>query len=58
MAEMRDVVFLFDVDNTLLDYDRVQQDLGEYLEQEHGRPAPDRNWNIIEDLRQTLGYAD
>jgi FMN phosphatase YigB (HAD superfamily) len=58
MPELRDIVFLFDVDNTLLDNDRVQQDLGEYLEQEHGRQARDRYWAIFEDLRAALGYAD
>jgi FMN phosphatase YigB (HAD superfamily) len=53
-----DVVFLFDVDNTLLDNDRVQADLRDYLTLEHGAAARDRYWTIFEDLRQQLGYAD
>ena len=52
------VVFLVDVDNTLLDNDRVQQDLREFLAAEVGRPARDRYWAIFEALRAELGYAD
>ncbi|HUA77703.1 MAG TPA: HAD family hydrolase [Acetobacteraceae bacterium] len=58
MSEMRDLVFLFDVDNTLLDNDRVQHDLGTYLEETHGTTARDRYWAIFEGLRGELGYAD
>jgi FMN phosphatase YigB (HAD superfamily) len=57
-AERQDIFFLFDVDNTLLDNDGVQQDLGEHLETEFGRPARDRYWAIFETLRSELGYAD
>jgi FMN phosphatase YigB (HAD superfamily) len=53
-----DVVFLFDVDNTLLDNDRVIKDLHRYLEREVGRERSDRYWAIFEDLRAELGYAD
>lgn len=53
-----DVVFLFDVDNTLLDNDQVQLDLRHYLEREHGPVARDRYWEIFEALRHDLGYAD
>lgn len=52
------VVFLFDVDNTLLDNDRVQADLSEYLEKAFGVAARDRYWTIFEELRNRLGYAD
>lgn len=52
------VVFLFDVDNTLLDNDRVQADLGEHLEQTYGAATRDRYWAIFEQLRRELGYAD
>ncbi len=52
------LVFLFDVDNTLLDNDAVQADLGMHLESEFGRPARDRYWAIFETLRSELGYAD
>ena len=55
---MRDVVFLFDVDNTLLDNDQVQRDLGEHLLANYGQAAHDRYWTLFEDLRGTLGYAD
>jgi len=55
---MHDVVFLFDVDNTLLDNDQVQRDLSDHLATEFGREARDRYWTLFEDLRSTLGYAD
>jgi FMN phosphatase YigB (HAD superfamily) len=51
-------VFLFDVDNTLLDNDAVQADLSAHLEQEFGRASRDRYWAIFEELRAQLGYAD
>jgi FMN phosphatase YigB (HAD superfamily) len=52
------LVFLFDVDNTLLDNDRVTGDLRRYLEREVGRERSDRYWAIFESLRAELGYAD
>jgi FMN phosphatase YigB (HAD superfamily) len=52
------VVFLFDVDNTLLDNDRVQADLSEHLERTYGAATRDRYWAIFEELRVELGYAD
>ena len=55
---MHDIVFLFDVDNTLIDNDRVQADLDAYISFEHGAQARDRYWEIFEDLRSELGYAD
>ncbi len=58
MSGDHDIVFLFDVDNTLLNNDAVQDDLGEHLESEFGRPARDRYWAIFETLRSELGYAD
>jgi FMN phosphatase YigB (HAD superfamily) len=54
----QDVVFLFDVDNTLVDNDRVQNDLRKYLERESGPENRDRYWAIFEQLRTELGYAD
>ena len=51
-------VFLFDVDNTLLDNDRVQADLSDHLAQNHGAATRDRYWAIFETLRAELGYAD
>jgi FMN phosphatase YigB (HAD superfamily) len=58
MAAGRGTVFLFDVDNTLLDNDAVQEDLGGHLEREFGRETRERYWAIFEDLRKELGYAD
>lgn len=51
-------VVLFDVDNTLLDNDRVTADLRHHLEAELGADARDRYFAIFEDLRRELGYAD
>ena len=53
-----DLVFLLDVDNTLIDNDAVQADLRDYLAREHGPATRDRYWEIFEDLRRELGYAD
>ena len=55
---MHDIVFLFDVDNTLLDNDRVQHDLNAHLGLEYGVAARDRYWALFEELRSELGYAD
>ena len=51
-------VFLFDIDNTLLDNDRVTDDLRRYLEREVGTDRAERYWAIFEQLRTDLGYAD
>jgi FMN phosphatase YigB (HAD superfamily) len=58
MTGLADTVFLFDVDNTLLDNDRVQADLGVHLAKYYGEATRDRFWEIFEDLRSELGYAD
>lgn len=55
---MPDIVFLFDVDNTLLDNDRVTADLKRYLERQVGPERQQRYWDIFEQLRTELGYAD
>ena len=55
---MHDIVFLFDVDNTLLDNDAVQEDLKAHLAEKYGAPARDRYWQILEQLRGELGYVD
>ena len=52
------VVFLFDVDNTLLDNDRVTADLRKHLEKEVGPDRAQHYWSIFEQLRTELGYAD
>src|SRR5215471_786355 len=52
------IVFLVDVDNTLVDNDGIQQDLKDHLEQTYGIAARDRYWRILEDLMVELGYRD
>ncbi|MEP6705402.1 MAG: HAD family hydrolase [Acidobacteriota bacterium] len=52
------VVFFFDVDNTLLDNDRVTRDLHRHLESGVGHEHSDHYWKIFEELRNELGYAD
>ena len=53
-----ETVFLFDVDNTLLDNDSVTADLRSFLETEVGKDRRDHYWEIFEKLRNELGYAD
>ena len=52
------VIFLFDVDNTLLDNDRVAADLQGHLAKEVGTEGAQEYWRIFEELRTELGYAD
>ena len=52
------IVFLIDVDNTLLDNDKIQEDLKDHLECTYGRFARERYWRILEDLFTELGYRD
>jgi hypothetical protein len=52
------VVALFDVDNTLLDNDRVIADMRRFLTREVGETRQERYWGIFEELRAQLGYAD
>jgi FMN phosphatase YigB (HAD superfamily) len=54
---MDDIVFLFDVDNTLLDNDQIQHDLKSHLAETYGATARDRYWAIFEDLFAEVGYA-
>jgi FMN phosphatase YigB (HAD superfamily) len=54
----RGTVFLFDVDNTLLDNDRVAEDLKRHLASKVGEASEQRYWEIFEQLRAELGYAD
>ncbi|MEP6892480.1 MAG: HAD family hydrolase [Gaiellaceae bacterium] len=55
---MHDVVVLFDVDNTLLDNERVTDDLHGYLEHEIGAGQAGEYFALFEELRRELGYAD
>src|SRR5205809_2304077 len=58
IAEMERVVFLFDVDNTLVDNDRIAADLKHYLTKEVGEGRQQQYWEMFEELRAELGYAD
>jgi FMN phosphatase YigB (HAD superfamily) len=58
MSAHHDLVFLFDCDNTLLDNDRVHDDLDASLTSILGRQAAQRYWAHYEALRRELGYAD
>ena len=58
MIAPNQTVFLVDVDNTLLDNDRIQADLKRHLEREFGAACRDRYWAILEQLMTDLGYRD
>lgn len=51
-------VFFFDVDNTLVDNDRVAEDLQKHLQKKVGERSAKRYWELFEELRGELGYAD
>lgn len=55
---MDDIVFLFDVDNTLLDNDRVQHDLDVHLAEHFGEAVRERYWAIFDEQWAKTGYAD
>ncbi len=52
------VVFLFDVDNTLIDNDHIVADMKHNLERDIGAEQQTRYWEYFEELRTELGYAD
>ncbi len=58
MLSANDVVFLLDVDNTLLDNDRFGADLGDRLEQSFGAFEKARYWSIIARRREEIGLVD
>jgi FMN phosphatase YigB (HAD superfamily) len=58
MTEPSPVVILVDIDNTLLDNDRIQEDFKRRIEREMGTAARDRYWTIVERLFTDLGYRD
>jgi FMN phosphatase YigB (HAD superfamily) len=58
MAASGEIVFLLDVDNTLLDNDRFAADLGAQLELKFGAAERERYWNIFAELRERVGVAD
>ncbi len=58
MGRSPDIVFLFDVDDTLLDNDAVKADLGKHVLDTFGPEACNRFWDIYEEQRAKHGYAD
>jgi FMN phosphatase YigB (HAD superfamily) len=58
MRAMNHIVFLVDVDNTLVDNDHIQADIKAHLERDYGAACRDRYWAILEDLFVELGYRD
>jgi FMN phosphatase YigB (HAD superfamily) len=58
MSSSAATVFLFDVDNTLLDNDGVEADISAHVEREFGIATRDRFWAIFEELRNKLGFAN
>jgi FMN phosphatase YigB (HAD superfamily) len=58
MRAPKRLVFLVDVDNTLLDNDHIQEDLQRHIERQFGRKNRERFWAIQEQLFKTLGYRD
>lgn len=58
MTKTHGLLFLFDVDNTLLDNDRLKDDLGAHVHETFGETAKDRFWVLYEEQRVKHGYAD
>jgi len=55
---MNGLTFLLDVDNTLLDNDRVEADLSGELESRFGKAGKERYWDIFRNLQGESGFAD
>ena len=58
MTLSNSIVFLVDVDNTLLDNDRIQDDIKRHLDRDFGFACRERYWTILEQLFTDLGYRD
>jgi FMN phosphatase YigB (HAD superfamily) len=58
MRQHKSLVFLVDVDNTLMNNDRIQDDLKRHIERKFGSECRDRFWTIQEKLFEELGYRD
>jgi hypothetical protein len=58
VATSNPIVFLFDVDNTLLNNDRVAEDLQRHMTKAFGADRQKRYWVLFEELREQLGYTD
>jgi FMN phosphatase YigB (HAD superfamily) len=57
-ADPADIVFLLDVDNTLLDNDALIGDLMAHIAAVYGTASRDRYAQILEEVRARLGYVD
>ena len=55
---LNDLVFLVDVDNTLIDNDGVREDFRRDIARAYGTAYRDRYWDIQESLFKSLGYRD
>jgi len=58
MSRPDEIIFLFDVDNTLLDNDRIEADISAHVEQQFGTTGCERFWAIFEALRAEFGFAN
>ena len=58
MTAAPSVTFFVDVDNTLLDNDRIRSDIEEHLAAAYGSEVADRYWAIQERRFIELGYRD
>jgi FMN phosphatase YigB (HAD superfamily) len=58
MSALHDIVFLFDVDNTLLDNDAISADLDAHVANAFGDAGRKLYREIYEALRDRVGYAD
>jgi len=58
VSRLEEIVFLFDVDNTLLDNDGIEADIGAHLQRQFGVAGRERFWALFEDLRSESGFAD
>ena len=58
MTAQHDVVFLIDCDNTLFDNDRLETDISDHFVAAYGAASRDRYWELLEQLRSEVGYAD
>ncbi len=55
---MTTLVFLIDVDNTLINNDKVKDDLDEHIKVEMGDALAARYWELYEKARQDSGVVD
>jgi FMN phosphatase YigB (HAD superfamily) len=58
MSSPNEIVFLFDVDNTLLDNDKIEIDIRRHMERKFGKESLDRYYAILKELHAELGYKD